>query len=209
MVIFEHIDTKKTIGLNYKVLHSFLNNSDQFIILKEYQDIEPICVDYFLVRHPVIRILSFYKNKLYDFYGFQFLSDELVFELSKLIEIDLLPYKIWNLKPTKEIYKKLRSEDTFLKFVKNLHKYKHLDRHLYPQSKYLNVVSYKKIIRIETDLDVLKKDFTDLDFTLKVNSSKIIKIIDFLNNNIEQEIYNQYNNDYSVGGYLPPKGGLV
>lgn len=207
MIIFEHIDTKKTVGLNYKVLYSFFYNSNQFKVLKEGGDIEPICIDYFLIRHPVIKTFSFYKNKLYDFYGFEFLSDELIFELSKLIEIDLLPHKIGKLKPSQEIYRKFRSKETFLKFAQNLYKYKDLDKHLYPQSKYLNIVSFKKLIRIEADLNLLKKDFANIDFQLKINASDRNQIIHFLNNNIEQEIYNQYNNDYIVGGYRPPHKG--
>ena len=202
MVIFEHINTKKTVGLNYKVLFNFFKNSEEFNILQEYPpNIKPICLDYFLMRHPVLKILSFYKNKLYNFYGFEFLSYKFIIELSKIIEIDLLPYKIHSPKLPPQICKKLRSEEMFFKFVQNLYIYKYLDPHLYPQSKYLNTISYKKIIRIETDLNLLKKDFTNLDFKIKANKSNMKDIKHFLNKKIEKEIYNQYHNDYIFGGY--------
>jgi hypothetical protein len=202
MVIFEHINTKKTVGLNYKVLFNFLKNSEEFNMLQEYpQNIESICLDYFLIRHPVLRVLSFYKNKLYDFYGFEFLSNEFITELSKLVKIDLFPYKIHNLEPAKEIYKKLRSKETFLEFIENLHIYKNLDPHLYPQTKYLDIISYKKIIRIETDLNLLKKDFPDLNFKIRVNKSNMKNITHYIDKNIEEKVRRQYNNDYVIGLY--------
>jgi hypothetical protein len=200
MVIFEHINTKKTVGLNYKVLHSFFQENKNFKLIHEYKEISTI-VDYFLIRHPALKLLSFYKNKLYDFYGFEFLSYKFIIELSKIIEIDLLPYKIHSPKLPPQICKKLRSEEMFFKFVQNLYIYKYLDPHLYPQSKYLNTISYKKIIRIETDLNLLKKDFTNLDFKIKANKSNMKDIKHFLNKKIEKEIYNQYHNDYIFGGY--------
>jgi hypothetical protein len=203
MVIFEHINTKKTIGLTYKVLFTFFKNKeDKFTKLYEYSLKNGVInIDYFLVRHPVLKILSFYKNKLYDFYGFEFLSDQLVFELSKLTNIDLFPYKIKSPKLTKEIIKQIRSKETFRKFVQNLSVYKNLDPHLYPQTKYLDYIKYNKIIRIEKELFLLQKDFIDINFEQKEHTSKSKIIIPYLDEDIIQEIYKQYTNDYIIGGY--------
>jgi hypothetical protein len=203
MVIFEHIDTKKTVGLNYKVLFIFFKKKDdKFIKLYEYSLREEVInIDYFLVRHPILRILSFYKNKLYSFYGFEFISDELVFELSKLINLDLFPLKIKDRKPTKEIFEQIRSKETFKRFVQNLSVYKNLDPHLYPQTKYLDNIKYNKIIRIEKELFLLQKDFIDINFEQKENTSKSQTIISYLDKDIKQEIYKQYTNDYIIGGY--------
>jgi hypothetical protein len=203
MVIFEHIDTKKTVGLNYKVLCIFFKSKeDKFIKLYEYslRD-EVINIDYFLVRHPVLKILSFYKNKLYNFHGFEYLSNDLVLKLSELINIDLFPCKIKGPKPTKEIFKQIRSKETFRKFVQNLSVYKNLDPHLYPQTKYLDNIKYNKIIRIEKELFLLQKDFIDINFKQKEHTSKSKTIIPYLDKDITQEIYKQYTNDYIIGGY--------
>lgn len=203
MVIFKHIDTKKTVGLNYKVLYSFFLKSDKFILLQKYpEEISPIFLEYFLIRHPLLKLISFYKNKLYDFYGFEFLSDELVEELSKLLETDLFLYKIKGPKVPKHLFEKIRSENFFLKFVENLSIYKHIDPHLYPQTKILNIFNYNKIIRVEKEISTLQIDFPDVDFKIKHNKSNYSeKVINFLNKNIEQEIYNQYNSDYIIGKY--------
>jgi hypothetical protein len=200
MVIFEHINTKKTVGLNYKVLHSFFQENKNFKIIHEYKEISTI-VDYFLIRHPALKLLSFYKNKLYDFYGFNFLSDEFVAELSELIQINLFTYQINRIKPTKEIYEKFRSKETFSKFVQNLNLYKTLDRHLYPQTKYLNDIKYNKIIKIEKEIGLLTNVFPDINFKLKINTSNLETIAHFLNKNLEDEIHKEYNMDYIVGKY--------
>jgi hypothetical protein len=203
MVIFEHINTKKTVGLNYKVLYTFFKSKeDKFIKLYEYSLREEVInIDYFLVRHPILKILSFYKNKLYNFHGFEYLSNDLVSKLSELINIDLFPHKINRPKPTKEIFEQIRSKETFKRFIQNLYIYKNIDKHLYPQTKYLDNIKYKKIIRIEKELFLLKKDFIDINFEQKEHTSKSKTILTYLDKEIIQEIHKQYTNDYIIGGY--------
>jgi hypothetical protein len=211
MVIFEHIDTKKTVGLNYKVLFTFFDKKqDQFKKICEYSEkCEKTSIDYFLIRHPVLKILSFYKNKIYHFYGFKYLTNELIFELSKLIKINLFPYKINESQPTKQILNRLQSKDTFRKFVGNLSLYQTLDPHLYSQTKTLDIISYGKVIRIEKELSLLRKNFTDVNFEKREHVSKSNMIISYLDKPIIEEIYNQYTKDYIIGNYKFNLGGIV
>jgi hypothetical protein len=100
-------------------------------------------------------------------------------------------------------YKKFRDEKAFETFIDNLDSLKLLDHHISPQINSLNFFNCEHIIKIESDLENLKKDFPCLDLEKKYNKSNSDRLISFLNKELESKIYEIYKEDYSLGEYSP------